>query len=428
MFLRHRDSSKLLALLQAHSGVGLWDAILHDGDPAHPKSRWSWSSEFRRLVGYTSEAAYPNTMESWSSCLHPDDAGPTFAAFGAALKNVTNRGAYDAKYRLRMPDGTYRWFRATAGVAFDRAGVAKLACGALVDIHAEVEALESSTQRSRQLEALIAAFDADAASVVAALSAAATEMETVARRMTEFAEQDTQRSSEVAKAATQTSDNVGIVASAAEQLGSSVSEIGQRVDSSARLARTAVTEAEQATGLITDLDAAASKIGTVIAVISSIASQTNLLALNATIEAARAGEAGRGFSVVAAEVKELASQTTKATEEITTQIDQMQAATQRVVAAIGGVAGRIREIDTTTTSIAAAVEEQQSATQEIVRTIGQAASSTGDVTHNIGQIASNASARGSAADGVLHAALTLSNHAERLGTTVHDFLARIRVA
>jgi methyl-accepting chemotaxis protein len=229
-------------------------------------------------------------------------------------------------------------------------------------------------------------------------------------------------------AATQTSNNVGIVATAAEQLGTPVSEIDQQVESSTRRVGAAVTEAERTAGLITDLDEAASRIGTIMAVISSIASQTNLPALDAPIEAARAGEAGRDFSVVAAEVKELAGQTTRATEEIATQIGRIQSATERVVAVIGAVAGRIRAIDTTTTAIAAAVEKQPAETQEIVRTIGQAASGTGEVTHNIGQIASSARDSGAAAAGVLDAAPRLSDRAERLGGEVNDFRAGIRAA
>ena len=101
---------------------------------------------------------------------------------------------------------------------------------------------------------------------------------------------------------------------------------------------------------INELSQAAGRIGDVVKLITAIAEQTNLLALNATIEAARAGEAGRGFAVVASEVKQLASQTAKATDEIGTQIAGMQTATQNSVAAIkeiGGTIGRISEIAST---------------------------------------------------------------------------------
>ncbi|MCJ2060939.1 methyl-accepting chemotaxis protein [Methylobacterium sp. J-048] len=419
---------ELLQLLRSYAGVGLWDAILYNGDPAHPKSRWTWSDEFRRLVGHSLEKDYPNRMDSWASRLHPDDSGPTFAAFDNALKSRQKRGSYDVKYRLQMPDGTYRWFRAVGGVALDKNGVPQRAFGSLVDIQAEVDALQASELRSQHLEELILEFDTNASNLVASLSAAAKDMEGLARRMADLATLDTHRTGEVAAAADQTSSSVGIVAAAAEQLGASISEIGQQVGGSARLARTAVGDANQTTGLIEELDAAASKIGTVIAVISSIAGQTNLLALNATIEAARAGDAGRGFSVVAAEVKELASQTTKATEEIGTQIGQIQSATERAVAAVDGIAGRIREIDAVATTIAAAVEQQQAATQEIVRTVAQAAAGTGDVTQSISGIAASAQENGTAAAGVLNAALRLTEQSAQLGVEIGSFLTRIRAA
>src|SRR5207253_10906343 len=134
---------------------------------------------------------------------------------------------------------------------------------------------------------------------------------------------------------------------------------------------------------ITELSSAASRIGDVVKMITAIAEQTNLLALNATIEAARAGEAGRGFAVVASEVKALASQTAKATDEIGTQIAAMQTATQDSVGAIkeiGGTIGRIAEIATT---IAAAVEEQGATTQEIARNVQQAAHGTSEVAGSI---------------------------------------------
>src|SRR5205814_6572324 len=126
----------------------------------------------------------------------------------------------------------------------------------------------------------------------------------------------------------------------------------------------AVRQAQKTDARIAELSAAASRIGDVVKLITAIAEQTNLLALNATIEAARAGEAGRGFAVVASEVKALATQTAKATDEIGTQIAAMQTATQDSVGAIkeiGGTIGRIAEIAAT---MAAAVELEGGAKQE----------------------------------------------------------------
>jgi hypothetical protein len=114
------------------------------------------------------------------------------------------------------------------------------------------------------------------------------------------------------------------VATATDELDASVHEMGRRVDESTKIAQIAVDEASQTAALVEDLSSAASKIGDVVAMITSIAEQTNLLALNATIEAARAGDAGRGFAVVASEVKQLASQTSNATTEISAQIEAIQ--------------------------------------------------------------------------------------------------------
>ncbi|SFG36061.1 methyl-accepting chemotaxis protein [Methylobacterium gossipiicola] len=296
-------------------------------------------------------------------------------------------------------------------------------------LQGEQEAERARTQRRAEaLGGLIQGFEESITHVVAGIGGAATQLETTARTMTATATQTAAKSSTVATAAEAAASNVNTVAAAAEELGSSVSEIGRQVDGSANLAGLAVREAAQTGLLVRELSAAASRIGDVVAMISSIAGQTNLLALNATIEAARAGEAGRGFAVVAAEVKELATQTARATQEIGEQITRIQTSTEQAVTAIGTITTRIEEISGVATSIAAAVEQQGAATQEIVRNVAQAATGTGDVTANIAGVADTAETTGAAAGQVLTSASDLARQSATLQGEVVRFLATVRAA
>ena len=173
---------------------------------------------------------------------------------------------------------------------------------------------------------------------------------------------------------------------------------------------------------------AAQKIGEVVKLIADIAGQTNLLALNATIEAARAGEAGKGFAVVASEVKNLATQTAKATEDITAQVNAIQAATKDSVQAISGIGKTIGEINQIATAIASAVEEQGAATQEIARNVQQAAQGTHQVSANIGGVTAATGQTGQAASEVLGAADGLSKQAAALQAEIETFVVAIRAA
>jgi len=171
---------------------------------------------------------------------------------------------------------------------------------------------------------------------------------------------------------------------------------------------------------------AAGRINGVVSLIKEIANQTNLLALNATIEAARAGDAGKGFTVVASEVKALASQTARATEEIARQIASVQTATQGTVAAIEGVGHTIAAINEIAASVASAIEEQTATTGEITRNVQQAAQGTEQVSGNIVQVTQAAGQTGTAATRVLGASNQLSQQAETLRHEVETFLAGIR--
>lgn len=184
-------------------------------------------------------------------------------------------------------------------------------------------------------------------------------------------------------AASRARQNVESVAAASEQLTYSIREIAQRVQESSKIAEAAVLHARNGNFVINSLDEASVKIGAVVSLINDIAGQTNLLALNATIEAARAGEAGRGFSVVASEVKSLADQTSQATDEIGLQITSIQDATKQTVEAIHQIGQIIDKISEISTAISAAVEEQSAATNEISRNIQQAAVETQKVAAHV---------------------------------------------
>lgn len=200
-------------------------------------------------------------------------------------------------------------------------------------------------------------------------------------------ESTTKQATSAEEASNQTSANVQTVASSAEELNASVSEISTQVSRALEIANGAVSEAKQTNGIISSLADAAQTIGQVVELISGIAEQTNLLALNATIEAARAGEAGKGFTVVAHEVKNLASQTANATNQISEQITGVQGATAKAVEAIGTISTTISNMNDISSSIANAVEEQSAVSAEITQNMQTAATSVGTIVGNVSDIA-----------------------------------------
>ncbi len=208
-------------------------------------------------------------------------------------------------------------------------------------------------------------------------------------------EQVEQTTKGVFETSQEASSNVETVATAAEELSASISEIARQVSQSSSLSEEAVSKSELASETVSRLVEASEKIGEIVKLINDIAGQTNLLALNATIEAARAQEAGKGFAVVASEVKNLASQTSKATEDITSQVGDIQSITNGAVEAIRAIRDAITSVSETSSAIASAVEEQDSATQEIAKNVTKAASGTRDVATKIKTVVDSSSSSGS---------------------------------
>ncbi len=295
---------------------------------------------------------------------------------------------------------------------------------------AEQEEKNRSAVEARRAELAKFADDFEAAvgAIVGNVAASARELEGAAGMLTRTAETTQNLSGTVASASEEASSSVQSVAGATEELSASIDDIGRQVRESSVIAEGAVSQARDTDARIGKLSNAAQQIGEVVKLINAIAEQTNLLALNATIEAARAGEAGRGFAVVASEVKTLASQTAKATDEISTQISSMQTATAESVAAIKRIVETIGQVSSIASQITTAVEQQGSATQEIARNVQNVAKSTQDVALNITEVNRGATETGSASAEVLNSAKSLSVESGRLRQELDQFMATIRAA
>ena len=126
---------------------GLWDMEVVAGDPVNPKNAFWWSQQFRRLVGYETEAEFPDVLESWASKLHPEDVDRVVGAFTAHLTDRTGRTPYDIEYRLRCKDGSFRWFRARGQTKRAADGSPLRVVGALADI--SLQKHEEENQRAQ---------------------------------------------------------------------------------------------------------------------------------------------------------------------------------------------------------------------------------------------------------------------------------------
>ena len=240
------------------------------------------------------------------------------------------------------------------------------------------------------------------------------------------ARENTERVAMISKAMDASTHNVSNVAGASEEMTVSLTEIATQVDLSSNVSKTAVDEVKKATEVVATLEGASQAIGQIVSLIQDIAEQTNLLALNATIEAARAGEAGKGFAVVASEVKELASQTGKATDEISSQINSIQSNISNAVEVIGHVESTIDKISGISSAIAAAVEEQGVASGEISTNIIQAASGSREVSENAEALNVLSGENGQSAELMSQNAHDLNNQFKQLFQQIDTFLSGIR--
>jgi methyl-accepting chemotaxis protein len=390
-------------------GVGLWQAVLYEADAFHPRRAWTWSAEFRRMLGYETEQEFPDVCQSWSDRLHPEDAPRTFEAFGNHLKVKTGKARYDVVYRLKVRDGSYHWFRATGGCRHSADGLTIRACGSLTDVHAQKmaaadEAREDTVAISALAAGLVAlsegdltyrinvqlgaktaplrdSFNASAEKLKEVLSAVVSAAKQVAgeiRQISSSSESVAQGASKQAAALEQTSAMLLSMASATKL----AADHAQQAQMLATVARTSASDGvasmTQMSGAMAKIRAAAESTSQIIREINEIAFQTNLLALNAAVEAARAGEAGRGFAVVAEEVRSLALRSKEAARktealirESVKQAGEGEVTSRHVETKLGEIVGAIGKVTDIVVELASSAKEQATGIQQVTIAVSQ---------------------------------------------------------
>jgi methyl-accepting chemotaxis protein len=289
------------------------------------------------------------------------------------------------------------------------------------------DTMQAQEGRRAIIEHAISDFRGQAEALLQSATKSASVMRSTATNLFEKSAYTSQSTESAVQISNEASTNVKAAASATEELSTSIAELGDRLNKTAAVVQAAASEAQTTNRDINALAQGAQKIGDISKLIRDIAEQTNLLALNATIEAARAGEAGRGFAVVASEVKSLAVQTASATEEISRQILEVQNSTGNAVDAIGRIAISMREIEGQTSAVAAAVQQQSAATGEISLNVASAADGAKRIALVLSEVAGATTETQQSAQIVLTSSKSVEEVAANLHDKVEDFLTKVAV-
>jgi len=290
------------------------------------------------------------------------------------------------------------------------------------------ESRERERMRQKSVDTLIAQFRDEVTELLTSFNNQANQMVDTSRTLNQVAGDANQQTSAATTNSQDSSSSIQMVATAAEQLSISTQKINAQVNTTNEVVENGTRNAQETSNRISQLATSAAKIGNVVNLIKDIAEQTNLLALNATIEAARAGESGKGFAIVAQEVKSLAAQTSNATSEIAEQIAGIQQASDDAVEAIMSINAIMADVRSHTSSIAQSIVQQNQATQEISESAQKASEGADRTSANMGGVSDAMHRTTDSAETILTTSNNLTQGATNLSRRVDDFLKKVAIA
>jgi len=285
---------------------------------------------------------------------------------------------------------------------------------------------QQSLARRAQREQLATEFETQVSGIVSTVAQAAQALSSAATEMAASAANASERSRDASAVAEHTSGTSSQIAAGTGELSSSAQSVRENAEQSKARASVAVKEAVDARAQINHLVTAVRQISGITDLIATVARKTNLLAINARIEAARAGEAGRGFSIVADEVKALASQTHAATGDIEKQIKQVNTAAAHSSESLQHLSDVIAGVDQTTSAIFSATDAQFASTRQLAARVAQISSAMGAVAQDIRGAQETAQTAEKMSADVVHAASVIDQQAGELREKVAEFVLQLR--
>lgn len=416
--------------LRFHKGEGLVGGVFATGEV-------QWVPELAKLAGYKRADAAARSHLNAAICIPlRDEAGEVFAAldfYSSSLSLSTRRLEALASVGIIVAANIVRHRRVErerrqAQELREKVDQILSAVSAAADGDLTREVGVSGRDEIGRLgagvEVLIKTLRSNVSTISRnsqALAATSEEMHAVGEQIQSAAEVGATRAQTVAESSVQISNSIQSVADSSNLIAKSIQEIAKSSGKAAEIAKAAVQVVERTGASLDELRERSRQIGSVVESISGIAQQTNMLALNAAIEAAHAGDVGRGFAVVANEVKQLSSETSRATLKITQEVRAIQSSTQGVSDCIHEIGDIVSEIDALQADIAVSVQRQAATTQEITRMTAAVAEDGRGISNSVSGLADSARDTSAGLAEMQRAAEELASMATELQSFVDRF-------